>query len=786
YDESIHQILEDAGGRFWINTNRGVFWLPRAELQDFVAGRVTQVHSTSYTERDGLRNREGNGGYFPAGAKTGDGRLWFPTQDGVVAIDPRRLRPGALPPAVVERVVAGDSAFIADDGTITLDVTRRDLRIEYTASSFVGPANVRFRYRMEPYDRDWVDAGNRRVAFYTKVPPGRYRFRVEAGTGMGDWNEAGGATLALSLAARPWETTWFRALVLAFAGFLLGLAMRSRTRRLHRRADELELIVAERTSELSTRNTQLAQQTVQLAELDRAKTRFFANVSHEFRTPLTLTIGPLENLRTRAGDDGEAGRWIDLALRNARRLLRLVNQILDVAKLEAGQMRLAVRRFDLVPFARGVTAVFETAAAQRGITLRVDTPDSLIGVFDPDALEKIMTNLLSNAIKFTPRDGVVSVALVAEGPRICLAVKDTGPGIPDHQLEHVFERFYQADETTIRREPGTGIGLSLVKELVDLHGGTIAVESGNGHAGTTFTVLLPLEHGVGTMTPIIPPTPSKPEAVNRAEENGETPGEDDVPALLVVDDSEDLRVWIREHFARRFRVYEAADGAEGITLARQHLPDMVISDVMMPGTDGFALCRALREQPETDFLPIILLTAQAGSQQRIEGFERGADDYLTKPFEMRELEARVDNLIALRRRLRERYQREATETSSIVFRGQPTGLTPDDQALVSRIREAIEANLTNPDFGVAELAKAVFLDRSHLFRRSRELLDTAPSDLLRRARLERAARLLETGAGTVAEVAYAVGFNKVSHFCHLFQAAYGATPAAWRSRVEAK
>jgi signal transduction histidine kinase len=485
YDETIPQILEDQAGRLWMNTNRGIFWVTKAELHDFVSARIPRVHSTSYTERDGLKNWEGNGGFYPAGARTRDGRLWFPTQDGVVMVEPGRLAPTALPPAVVERLVAGDSAFNPSDGPVALGVNQRNLQLEYTASSFVEPGNVRFRYRLEPYDPDWIDAGNRRTAFYTRVPPGHYRFRVQVGSSIGSWNEPAEATLELGLAARFWETTWFRwGLALALGASLL-LAVRLRVARLRQRARQLELVVAERTQQLSAQNTQLERQAAQLTELDRAKTRFFANVSHEFRTPLTLTIGPLEDLRSRSTNDPDGSRWLDLALRNARRLLRLVNQILDVAKLEAGQMKLARRRFDLVPFARGVTAAFEPVALQRRIELRVQAPDSLIGAFDPDALEKILTNLLSNALKFTPPEGRVTVSLDIDAQRVVLTVADTGPGIPAHQLPFVFERFYQADESANRAEPGTGIGLSLVKELVELHRGTIRVESAVGADGRT-------------------------------------------------------------------------------------------------------------------------------------------------------------------------------------------------------------------------------------------------------------------------------------------------------------
>ncbi|MBC7894668.1 MAG: helix-turn-helix domain-containing protein [Cytophagaceae bacterium] len=775
FDEVIHQILEDDAGRLWMNTNRGIFWVARAELNAFADGKASRIHSTAYSERDGIRNREGNGGVQPAGAKGLDGRLWFPTQDGVVVVDPGKVRrEQPAPPLVVEQVVAGGGTLFPDRDSIALRPDQRDVQIEYTALTFLEPSNVRFRYRLDPYDADWVDVGNRRAAFYTKVPPGRYTFRVEASNAAGGWYEPG-TTLAVRVLPRAWETSLFRWSIVAAFGVLLLVAVRVREARLRARAGQLERVVAERTAALRDSQRELADRNIELQSLDHAKTRFFANVSHELRTPLTLTIGPLEDLRARAGGDPQVERWLDIALRNARRLLRLVNQILDVAKLEAGAMHLAPRPLDLVPFTRGVAAAFAPVAERKGIRLTIDTSDALHGAFDADAIEKILTNLLSNAIKFTPSSGTVHVALLAEGTWARLLVRDTGPGIPADQLAHVFERFHQVDESTTRAQPGTGIGLSLVKELVELHGGTIAVESGSD--GTTFSATIPV--GGGTVAP----EPDAPEARDLSPDssissNPSTPS-DDVPTLLVVDDSADLRSYIRDHFATHFRVIEAADGAEGIALARRHLPDVVLSDVMMPGTDGHELVRVLRGSAETDFLTIILLTAQAGDEQRLAGLERGADEYIVKPFEMRELDVRVRNLIASRRRMRERFASPPPE-----LRTAAVGVAPADQAYVGRVRDAIQHGLGDPDFGVGELADAVAQDRSHLFRRVKQVFGESPSTLIRRMRLEEGERLLTTEAtATVTDVAYAVGFHSLSHFCRCFVEAYGVTPATYRKEV---
>ena len=785
FDEVIHQILEDDGGRLWMNTNRGIFWVPRAELNAFADGKVSRVHSTAYTERDGIRNHEGNGGVQPAGAKGLDGRLWFPTQDGVVVVDPANVRrEQRAPPLVVERILAGGGSLRPERDSIALRPNERDVQIEYTALTFLEPANVRFRYRLDPYDAGWVDVGNRRTAFYTKVPPGRYTFLVEASDAAGGWYEPG-TRLAVQVLPRLWETSAFRWVLGAALGMLLFAVVRLREAHLRARAVQLERVVDERTAALREREHELADRNARLQSLDHAKTRFFANVSHELRTPLTLTIGPLEDLRTRAAGDPQVERWLDIALRNARRLLRLVNQILDVAKLEAGAMHLAPRPLDLGPFARGVAAAFAPVADRKGIRLTVETIEALPGAFDADAVEKILTNLLSNAIKFTPSGGTVHVALSKDGESARLLVRDSGPGIPPDQIAHVFERFYQVDESTSRTQPGTGIGLSLVKELVELHGGTIAVESAS--AGTTFTATIPSRVAVDGLTvgdAVVAPdvhslaTAVTTEHAGSAAESDDDTRSEDVPSLLVVDDSADLRSYIRDHFAVRFRVLEAGDGAEGIALARRHLPDVVLSDVMMPGTDGHELVRALRGSPETDFLSIILLTAQADDEQRLEGLEHGADEYIVKPFEMRELDVRVRNLIASRRRLRERFSSPPVEV-----RAAHAGVAPADQAYVARVREAIRRGLADPDFGVGELADAVSQDRSHLFRRVKQLFGDSPSDLIRRMRVEAGERLLTEGTATVTDVAYAVGFNSLSYFCRCFQDVYGVTPAAYRNRA---
>jgi signal transduction histidine kinase/DNA-binding response OmpR family regulator/ligand-binding sensor domain-containing protein len=804
FDDVIHVILADSSDRLWMSTNRGIFWVPRQELNAFADKRLNRIRSTGYTERHGLRNREANGGSQPAGTRTPDGRLWFATQDGVAVVDPSSISKNTVRPnVVVERVIAGDTALTNTGKPMEIKPQRRDLQVEFTALSFLAPENVRFKYRLAPYDKDWVDADTRRSATYTRVPPGHYTFNVIGSNGEGVWNQQG-ASIELNIVPRFFETRTFKLLaVLAFL-LMVWAGVRWRLARLNSLATELQERVDARTHDLRERETLLADQNIQLTtqaeqlqELDRAKTRFFANVSHELRTPLTLTIGPLEDVRAQLADKGsrDAISRIDMALRNARRLFRLVNQILDVSKLEAGGTKLYARPGDLAEFVRGISAAFIAVAERKGIKFEVNAPGGGDDIwFDPDALEKVLANLLSNAFKFTPDRGGILVSVEApDGVGFArVRVSDSGPGIPAEHLPHIFDRFYQVDETNTRAQPGTGIGLSLARELAELHGGTIDVESCTG-GGATFTLSLPMgrshlrddqiaasftnrSNGASVLEIDAALASVDGEAHSTELSRGSS---EDVTTLLVVDDNADLRTYVRERFESRYRIIEAADGADAIRRAREVIPDLVISDVMMPGTDGHAMCAALRESPETDFIPVILLTAQADLEQRIAGLGRGADDYIVKPFDMRELEARVENLITSRRRLRERYSGKHLQLKS-----SDDKLSAVDKAFVERLRTTIESNLADPAFGVSELAAAVFQDRSHLFRRTRELLNETPSDLLRRLRLERARTLLEDSGANVAEVAYGAGFNSVSHFCRAFRAAYGVTPSAYRATAQ--
>ncbi len=790
YAGGVHKIVADGLGNLWMSSNQGVFRVRLRDLNAVAAGTLPRLASVAYTERDGMPSREANGGVQDAGLRDRRGRIWFPTQKGVVGFDPRPLLARRPPPPVhlTHLRAGGREVPLAAGGTVRLGPSQRSFAVAFTAPELRAPERLRFRYRLRPYDRDWLDAGRQREAFYTKVPPGTYRFEVQA---MGpDGERAAPAAVGLEIVPRFHETAWFLLVAGLAAAAAVGGAVRLWVARQRARQRALERLVAERTATI-------AAQSEKLQELDRLKSQFFANVSHELRTPLTLTLGPLDDAL--AGGfgplSGELADQLGVASRNARRLLGLVDQLLDVARLDAGRLRLRPRQVDLAAHLRERVESFLPLAERRGIDLALTVPTGPVTVAaDEGQLEKVFDNLLGNALKFTPAGGTVRVRLdpEAEEGRVAVEVRDDGPGIPAGHLEQVFDRFHQVEGTAARGWPGAGIGLALARQLAELHGGTVSVASEEG-AGACFTVVLPaggaLSGEEGSEEPAagsaVRPRPAEPAAaLDEAREPAAEPVADDPDdaraMVLVVDDNAEVRAYVRRHLEPGYRVVEAGDGREGLDRARRLLPDLVVSDVMMPGLDGNALFRALRDDPELELVPVVLLTAKASPESRVQGLREGVDDYLVKPFDPRELRARVDNLLASRKRLLARVELPPRPLRPI--RATAVAVTSADEAFLARVQALVEERLGDPDLSVEALAGLLGCDRSYLLRKLRALTGEPPSGLIRTLRLQRAEQLLQAGAGAVSEIAYAVGFKSVAHFSNSFQERYGERPSAFAAR----
>lgn len=553
------------------------------------------------------------------------------------------------------------------------------------------------------------------------------------------------------------------------------------------------------------------------AKLLEARSRFFANVSHEFRTPLTLILGPLSDLLSQDDEDSEFAsntrRSLELVQRNAERLLRLINQLLDLAKLEVGQWPLEAREAPLLPFVRDVVRSFSVHAARKRIDLQfhVDQfqtePPSLALYYDADKLEKVIVNLIANALKFTPEGGTVRVAVAQQDKTAAISVRDTGPGIAAKDLPHIFDRFRQADDSAIRQQDSTGIGLALAQEFVHLHHGTIKVESEPGF-GTEFTVRLPLgrdhlsddELASGTGQDAlqatiegetdlaVPEARSHEEATQDNANTGEAGTDEERVAILIVEDDRDVRTYIRDGLQGSYAIQEAPNGVDGLEQAQAQVPDLIITDVMMPGMDGYAFARALKASSILDHIPVIMLTAKAEPEHLIKGLETGVDAYVSKPFSMRELRVRIDNLLDNRRRLHQHFsqkllsQHASDQESSDQVRPiepSPVDVLSAEEQFVQDAQAVVENHIDDEYFNVDAFAEEMGMSRRQLQRKLKAVTDETPNSFIRLIRLGRGRQLVEQRYGTIAEIAYAVGFSSPSYFTKCFREAFGEPPSEY-------
>ncbi len=520
-----------------------------------------------------------------------------------------------------------------------------------------------------------------------------------------------------------------------------------------------------------------------LEALNRQKTRYFTNISHELRTPLSLIIDPLNQLKENLNNQSQK-KLVNTASGNAERMLELVNQMLDLNKLEAGKLPLKAQKRDLRLSLSAIVNSFQNFSEQRNINLNfISEVKSLETYIDPDKFEKIISNLLSNAFKFTNEGDRVLVKLLKNNQQAEIHIKDNGIGIPADKLSFIFDRFYQVDDSETRKVQGTGIGLSLAKELVELHHGKITAKSTEG-SETIITIKLPLGKTHLQPSDILPAktlaeyqqrkdcqdTHRNKEAtvvnsLKQVQKNGKEP-----PILLIIEDHQELRKYIIEQFQSEYQILEAADGTEGLAIAKEDIPDLIISDIMMPGIDGLDLCYQIKSNEHTSHIPIILLTAKSDPIDKIHGLKMQADDYLTKPFDSEILRARVENLIEQRNQLRSKFSHSNTVHPKDI------AVNSLDEAFLENLLNIIEENMSNEKFGVEEMSKAIALSRSQLHRKLKALTGQSSSAFLRIIRLKRAYQLLEKSAGNASEIAYQVGFSNSNYFFKCFKEEYGITP----------
>ncbi len=789
----IYDIHGDDLGNLWLSTDLGLVRYNNSEVPE----RKTKILSI----RDGAPFEEiytykfyiGKSGKIYVGGKRGN-------KDGFYRFSPQDLIDNTeIPPIVITDFQVKNKPFELDSNItekkyIQLRFDENFFSFEFAALDFVDPSKNKYQYFLKGVDDDWIYSGTRRIASYTSVPPGDYLFRVKGSNNDGYWNEEG-TSVAITILPPPWKTWWaYSIYVLFLAGIIYSIFRYYLKRQQLLHNLELEHYQAEK-----------------LVELDKMKSRFFANISHEFRTPLTLILGPLEKLRSKI-KDYESEEELNIIQRNALRLQNLINQLLSLSKLESGQMKLRAQETNIVSLVNNCVQSFESLAKSKNIELNFQAEEKNIVVFiDRDKLEKIIFNLLSNAFKFTGEGGIVQVKvgskqyavgkkeskdfanfqLPSASPGMCVLLKisDTGRGIPSEKLPHIFDRFYQADQTYTKDQEGSGIGLALTKELVELHHGKISVESKLGK-GTTFTIWLPMgkEHLRGNEWSDIIESSStearavalhEPEIVVYLDENKNKLAadayekDDGKPLLLIVEDNDDLRSYIRSYLMIDYKIHEATDGEKGLAKAIDKIPDLVISDVMMPKMDGMELCKKLKTDERTSHIPVILLTAKAALEDRLEGLETGADDFITKPFDPQELQVRVKNLIKQRKKLQQIF-------SNII--GSPeylaaNAITSMDKKFIQKVTEVIERNLQDAEFKVEHFGIEMNMSRMQLHRKLKALTNYSPGEYIRFIRLNKAAVMLKENAGNIAEIAYDVGFNNPSYFSECFKKQFGKLPS---------
>jgi len=622
---------------------------------------------------------------------------------------------------------------------------------------------------LEDYDKTWREARGEKSASYFYVDPGNYVFRVRISNNDGATTEK---AIAIQITPPWWKTSWaYTGYVLLVVGMLAG-ARRAIIQR-ERLKSNLKLEQMEREKE----HLQLEK----AQEVDKMKTSFFTNISHEFRTPLTLIKGPTQNLLEEFSNKPKVAEQLEVIQHNADLLLKLINQLLDLAKLETGNLRIKNLEGDLTSSLDVIVHSFTSAASHKKIDLIITLPkDRYHAYFDKDKLEVILNNLIGNALKFTPAHGKITFSANVEinsfpnDARLIITVSDNGIGIPaEHQLK-IFERFYQVDEGGAHTELGTGIGLALVKELTELMGGQITLQS-EPEKGSEFRVLVPLQ-----IIKVIEQTEdlSHPETTAALPVNGLTiaPENDDAPEkpkILVVEDNADLRKFIISSLGDDYDFLEADNGKLGLEVALMEIPELIISDLMMPEMDGLSMTAKIRKDFRTSHVPIIILTAKATEEDKLTGLDKGADDYLTKPFNKSELVIKVRNAITSRVKIREKIRLELlTEAPKL------EAVSGDEQFLV-KVKEAILNRLADEQLSVESLAREIGWSRAQFYRKITALTGQSVNELIRGFRLQKAAQLLEQQWGSVSQVAFEVGFSNPSYFSKCFKEQFGVLPSEY-------
>lgn len=783
-------IREDQKQNLWMSTENGI--------SKFIPGeeRFENYDDRSITFR--VRFSEA------ASAVTSKGKMLFGASNGIFMFDPDSINKSRfVPPIVLSKLVIANQDIVPGEGSVLkvgLDDTKELVlshkenifAIQYAALDYTNPQNIQYAYILEGFEHQWTYADRLRNATYTNLPKGHYTFKVRSTNSDGVWVDN---TRFLDIVVLPsfWETplayflyVLFILLVIFVAVYILFTIYRLKH----------EVSVEQQVSDI--------------------KLRFFTNISHELRTPLTLIAGPVEYVLKNSKLPEDAREQLVVVERNTNRMLHLVNQILDFRKIQNKKMKMQVQRVNVVAFVRKVMDNFESLAEEHNIDFLFETEkDELYLWVDEDKLEKIVFNLLSNAFKYTPGGKLIRVFIHEDEGTVSVGVQDQGIGIAENKKKSLFVRFENLVDKNLFNQASTGIGLSLVKELVEMHKAVISVDSklgegscfkvdflkGKEHYDDTVEFILEDSATSSSMTipaPVMDATASVIPIVNPDEDIQDEESEEasNKEVMLLVEDNQELRVFLRTIFSSTYRVVEAADGMEGWSKALKFVPDIIISDVMMPEKDGIEMTKELRADMTTSHIPIVLLTAKTSIESKLEGLEYGADDYITKPFSATYLKARVENLLSQRRKLQSLYRDNlmnntyvsslSTSEEAATEEEKLPDMSPNDRKFMDKLVELMEANMDNGDLVVDDLVREVAVSRSVFFKKLKTLTGLAPIEFIKEMRINRAAQLIETGEFNMTQISYMVGINDPRYFSKCFKSKLGMTPTEYRDNLGKK
>lgn len=786
-DGFIAAITEDEQHNMWVTTPRRVIHIEvMANTHNMPEGDQTSSYYYKchfYSERDGLQNDEFNQRSI---TKLMDGRIAMGGLYGLNIFNPHNLSRARKAPDAFYSTLRIMGKEVTDKDLnetreLTLHYNQKIFSIALAANQYASGAKNQFKYKLEGFSEEWIMLPeNMNTITFTNLTPGDYLLHVKAVNDFGQESEQC-AEMKLTILP-PWWWSWWALCIYGciIIAIIIGFWQWSVSR--EREKFRMKQIEAE-----IQRN----------AEMNQMKFQFYTNVSHELRTPLSLILAPIESLLQEITNDTQH-QQLKVMERNANRLLALVNQLLDFRKAEEGGHHLHLNEADIIAYLRTVCNNFLDMANKKHINFSFFTTQNLLNMmFDGDKVGKIVTNLLGNAFKFTPDGGNVSVLVeTARGEQykpdwLVIKVSDNGIGIGDEEKKHIFERFYQIKSKNNDANGGSGIGLSLVYDFVKLHDGEVSLYDNIG-GGTVFIVKLPIVKNQvkSSEQPTELPTGQTEGQPTAAETTGEAtiaaaPAEDQQPKplkhgcpnLLIVDDNEDFREFLCGNFETTYNVRSAGDGNEALKMMETFAPDVVVSDIMMPNMDGYELCKKIRENIQTKHIPVLLLSARQTEDDKVEGLKFGADDYVTKPFNMKELSLRIHRLVE-DSRIRQRTPQKIDPKPSDIK------ITPRDEQFVQRATDYVEVNMSKTSLSVEELSRELGMSRVLLYKKLLQLTGKTPIEFIRIIRLKRAAQLLRESQMHISEIAYEVGFNNPKYFSRYFKDEFGMLPSAYQEKAE--